>query len=128
MLQPDIEIYIKGTSLNAIRQWLDASFDSIEEGQHKGNSYQFQAFHDGQGIPVMVVEKAAGKQFTSVWFDSSATPWNDDLSCARAAYQQLARPVRCNGGFWEDGSDAVDSWMEVSDQGEQTVEWTQAEG
>ncbi|RRJ85137.1 hypothetical protein [Aestuariirhabdus litorea] len=127
MLQPDIEIYIKNTSINAIRDWLSATFEAVEEGQHRGHSYRFQVFHEGQGIPVMVVEKAAGKSFTSVWFDSSATPWNDDLSCARDAHRQLERPVRCNGGFWEDGSEAMDTWVEVSEQGEQLIEWAQTE-
>ncbi|MCL6417393.1 hypothetical protein MIB92_17165 [Aestuariirhabdus sp. Z084] len=126
MLQPDIEIYIKDTSLNAIRDWLGSNFDAIEEGQHKGNSYHFQSFINGESIPVLVVEKAAGKHFTSVWFDSSATPWNDDLSCARSAHQTLGRTVRCNGGFWEDGSEDMDSWMEISEQGEHQVEWIQA--
>ncbi len=123
MLQPDIEIYIQDAGLKAIKDWLTGCFDSFEEGQHRGNIYNFQVFSNGHAIPVMVVEKAAGKHFTSVWFDSSETPWNDDVSCARDTNQKINKTIRCNGGFWQDGNSDENRWLEVNHEGEQTIQW-----
>lgn len=36
--------------------------------------------------------------FTSIWFNTSKSPWPIDVECARLAARELMRVVRCDPG------------------------------
>ncbi len=119
---PDIEIYLKRQSLADIRNWLTQRFEHCETRPQPGKkTHTLQLRHQGQLIPVLIVEGASGA-YTSVWFDSAHTPWATDLECARDAQAALGGEVRCSIGGWSEGEDP-DTWWSVSEHGEQQVVW-----
>ncbi len=118
---PDIEIYVHKRSLEQLCAWLGSVFDQIEATGSKGNSHRFTASNAGLSIPITVIEKAA-PGYTSIWFDSDATPWPHDLDCARQAQPQLDCEIRCIAAGWQEG-DEPDEWWSVSADGEQKIQW-----
>lgn len=121
---PDIEIYIAGAKAADVDGWLRARLDQVETTRQQGNRTDYRARIDSSEIPVMVMEKAAGR-FTSVWFDSAATPWARDLDCARDAAAYFEREIRCIASGWKEGDDP-DEWWSVSADGEQLISWRES--
>lgn len=121
MRQPDIEIYLKNTSPAKILDWLQQRFSDTEAPEQQGHSYQMRVYHDHDWITVLLVCGAAGKPWTSLWFDSPNSPWSNDLECAREIHQALEAQVRCNGGFWEEGDkENMDEWWQIALDGEES--------
>jgi len=118
---PDIEIYVAGISSAQACDWLQTQFSSVTVTSQRGIQTHISARMDQHRVPALVVEKAAGR-FTSLWFDSAATPWITDLDCARAAQHYFHREVRCIVSGWQEGDDP-DEWWSVSDAGEQLIRW-----
>ncbi|MDD0841881.1 hypothetical protein [Pseudomonas sp. Gutcm_11s] len=120
MRQPDIEIYLKDASQDAITAWLNEVFGSCSEWQQRGQMFKCQA----GAIPVVFLPKAVGK-WHSLMLESDATPWADDLACAHAAFAALGVEVRCSTGGWseEDGEEDADRWIKVNAEGEQEFIW-----
>ncbi|MBU6949943.1 hypothetical protein [Hahella sp. HN01] len=122
---PDIEIYILDTNLPDICEWLKKHLTIKGAPLVEGNTHKIHTNYDGADIPVIVVEKASGKRFTSVWFDSSSTPWETDLDCARSAFSALNKEVRCSASGWieEEEEDAPDLWWKINQHGEKQCNW-----
>lgn len=125
---PDIEIYIKAASTNAVAGWLQQQFDEVETLQQQGKVSQYRVRWQGADIPVLVVEKAGGI-YTSVYFESPQTPWQQDIDCARQAYDYFSEntdittlEVRCVPGGWQEGDDP-DAWLAINAEGEQAIQW-----
>ena len=120
MRQPDIEIYLRDASQEAVTEWLNQAIGPCTAWQQKGQTYKCRA---GE-IPVTWLPKAVGK-WHCLLLDSDATPWQDDLECARAAYRALAVEIRCAPGSWqEDEADEVaDRWISISERGEEEIVW-----
>ena len=68
--------------------------------------------------------KAVGK-WHCLLLESDATPWADDLACARAAHQALGVEIRCAPGGWqeEEAEEEADRWIRVSADGEEEIVW-----
>ena len=68
--------------------------------------------------------KAVGK-WHSLYLESDATPWSDDLACARAAFAALGVQVRCAPGGWseEEALEEADRWIKIDAEGEQEIIW-----
>lgn len=124
MRQPDIEIYLREENLDALTDWLGQQLGSLELKGWNGLTRHGTLMLDGHSIPIMIVRKAAGK-WSSVWFDSAATPWDTDLDCARAIHAAIGHEVRCSVGGWseEQGDADVDLWMKVNEEGEAEFTW-----
>jgi hypothetical protein len=119
---PDIEIYVKGQPLERITAWLTEQFGPpVETDSDIRNSHHFLVQHQSQQIPVMVVEKAIGS-WTSIWFDSGQTPWNQDINCARDAFLFFNAEVRCIANGWQEGAEP-DEWWSIKDQEEGKMIW-----
>ena len=73
-MNEDIEIYAKALTLDAIRLWLEASFEEVEQLTSGKAVHDFLVKASGREIPVMIVENAVGKAWTSIWFKSPHTP------------------------------------------------------
>ena len=120
MRQPDIEIYLKDAELDAISAWLTAALGDCGEWQPRGQTFKTRA----GGIPVTWLPKAVGK-WHSLYLESDATPWSDDLACARAAFAALGVQVRCAPGGWseEEALEEADRWIKIDAEGEQEIIW-----
>ena len=78
MRQPDIEIYLRDASQEAVGAWLEQAIGTCTPWQQKGQTFKCSA----AGIPVTWLPKAVGK-WHCLLLESDATPWEDDLACAR---------------------------------------------
>jgi len=97
MRQPDIEIYLKDADVDhkAIAAWLGEALGPCSDWQQKGQTWKCRA----GDVPVTWLPKAVGK-WNSLYLESDATPWEDDIACARAAFKALNVEVRCAPGSW----------------------------
>ena len=121
MRQPDIEIYIKDATRNAVSAWLGEILGEDCEWQQKGRVSRCVC----AGIPLVWFEQAVGK-WHSLLLESATTPWADDTACAQAAAAQLGANVRCAPGSWgeADGDANADQWLQISpDASVETVTW-----
>lgn len=119
----DIEVYAMNLSMEAITHWLNDTFDRVVTVNSGRVVHDLEVTCRGKTIPVMVVEQAAGKVWTSIWFKTTGTPWQDDTQCARSlqAYHQCR--LRCNSGPWQEGDD-MDEWWQLDEQGQESlIKW-----
>ena len=119
----DIEIYLQDTPAAAVAEWLAARFSGGPVALRPAGRKQWRTVlpDAGASIPVLVIEDAA-PGFTSVWFNSAHTPWEDDLACAREAHRHFGREVRATPGSWNEGDDP-DAWWSVDAAGERLIPW-----
>lgn len=120
MSQPDIEIYLKDADHTAVAEWLSTAIGPGSGWQKKGQTYKC-LFAD---IPVTWLPNAVGK-WHSLFLESDATPWADDLACAKAAFAALNVEVRCSPGSWEEeeSDEQADRWMRISADGVEEINW-----
>ena len=115
---PDIEIYIKNVTPDAVMSWLKQHFQTEAAAPKPVLSYQ------GQSVECLIVPDAVADGtrdgFTSVWFKANQTPWLSDIDCARDAFQFFSVEVRCTTGSWEADKDG---WLKIDQQGETAVAW-----
>ena len=120
MRQPDIEIYLKDASQQAVTDWLSEALGPCSAWQQRGQTFKCRA----GDIPVTFLPKAVGK-WHSLLLESDATPWADDVACAEAAFAALGVEVRCAPGGWseEQGEENADLWIKVNAEGTQEFIW-----
>src|SRR3546814_18715234 len=94
MRQPDIEIYLRDASQEAVGKWLAQAIGSCSAWQQKGQTFKCSA----AGIPVTWLPKAVGK-WHCLLLESDATPWDDDLACAREIGRASCRARVCQYGL-----------------------------
>lgn len=124
MSTPDIEIYLQDTTASTVFLWLAARFPDAEKKPPKPagkKQWRLQIRNDNHLIPVLVIEDAS-PGFTSVWFDSSNTPWDSDMACAREAHAHFNTEVRATPGSWTEGDDP-DLWWHINTKGEGLLHW-----
>lgn len=115
MHQPDIEIYIKHATAEMLLAWLTKQFGEVELDQlneeNLSGSQLIKGFV-GKQVPLVITPKAAGKAYTSVWFQSTDTPWKNDLECAESVASFFDLEVRCSAEGWteEEGEDEEKWW------------------
>ncbi|MFK0570742.1 hypothetical protein [Endozoicomonas sp.] len=122
----DIEVYAKSTSLEAITGWLNDTFDHVATLNSGNVVHDLEVTCQGKTIPVMIVENAVGKAWTSIWFKTNATAWEDDTQCARSLQAHCQCRVRCNSGPWQEGAD-MDEWWQLDEKGQESlIKWPNA--
>ncbi|TPE52840.1 hypothetical protein FJM67_07440 [Maribrevibacterium harenarium] len=123
-MQPDIEIYLLSCPTPNIEAWLTDLFGPLDAVPSTETGIKFIAHYQGQHIPITILEQAAGKRFTSVWFDSEHTPWANDIECAEAAFASLGCEVRCNMASWEEDEELdPDLWWRINKNGAGPYIW-----
>ena len=122
-MQSDIEIYIKSVSPEAIKAWLQTCTSSLEiKGfTPKRQSYWATFGDQPQEFEILVLNKVSAN-FSSIWFNTKITHWDDDKDCARQAFQHFQSTVRCVTSGWQEG-DAPDQWLNIDTDGESTIDW-----
>lgn len=126
MSQPDIEIYVKGPTVEQIQEWLVSRFDSLTVTSQGKQRCHFLASWQGMEFEVIVLLRVQDG-FTSIWFNHSQLPWSDDKSCAQQALLEIesaALQIRCVASGWQEG-DAPDQWLHLDKDGEQLISWPQ---
>ena len=120
MRQPDIEIYLKDCQLEQVSQWLSQNLGPASAWQTRG---QVHRAYFGE-TPITWFERAVGK-WNSLLIESAATPWEDDQTCAQAAFDALQVEARCSLGGWQesDGEADADQWLKVNAEGAQVFTW-----
>ena len=122
MSQPDFEIYLKDSDVTYkdVENWLSEVLGPCSEWKKKGETYKCTA----GDVPVTWMPKAVGK-WNSLFLDSDNTPWEDDISCAHAAFEALNIEVRCAPGSWveEEGEETADRWIRISEDGQEEITW-----
>ncbi|MGJ7459532.1 hypothetical protein ACR80S_00200 [Halomonas sp. MA07-2] len=119
---PDIEIYLAKAPFEALGEWLGAAIDAEPLAPAGKGQWRTRGHHDGEEVPVLLVEKAADG-FASLWFNSPATPWENDAACARAAATRLGCEVRCSLGSWHPGDDPDRFLRVLPDGSEAEIDW-----
>jgi hypothetical protein len=123
-MQADIEIYTLSCPTEKIIAWLEETFTLVKKSTPSKLCSKITVSSDGNDIEVTILEQAAGKRFTSIWFDSDKTPWEDDMTCARQVFQSLNCEVRCNFQGWEEeGNQDPDQWWRINSYGEGPFIW-----
>lgn len=74
-----------------------------------------------QTMACTISENVAKGGFTSVWFKTNETPWENDHECAISAFDHFQIETRCSTGGWEGEDDG--GWLRITDKGSQTVNW-----
>ena len=124
----DIEIYTKNTGLDDIIDWLTHRFTDVSIIKKGKTVHDLTVYDNKQTIPVMVVERAVGKAWTSIWFKSATTLWADDISCAQDINTHCHCRVRFNAAPWQQGAD-MDEWQQLDEEGQQTtIQWPNQNG
>ncbi|MDX1696172.1 MAG: hypothetical protein R3208_20580 [Ketobacteraceae bacterium] len=118
----DLEIYVKGEPLDAIRDWLTTTFPGSKVQQESKKGFRFAGLYQGKPTPITVVKNAGQTGYTSVWVQNRNTPWADDIAMGRDAFAALKLPVRCIESAWQKGDDP-DRWYEISADGERVITW-----
>ena len=120
MRQPDIEIYLRDADHQAVVAWLEQAIGPCTPWQRKGQTFKCLS----GDVEVTWLPQAVGK-WHSLYLESDATPWDDDLACAQAAHAALGVEVRCSPGSWDEkqGEEDADRWLRVSDEGVTEIAW-----
>ena len=118
---PDIEVYTKGIDTDALLAWLHETLHATLAPAGKGRWRGEGKGEHGAAVPCMVMEKAADG-FTSLSFDSDATPWPRDIDCARALHAALSGEVRCSPGGWLPG-DEPEQYIRLRGGEESVMTW-----
>ena len=103
-IQTDVEIYAKRVSINHIIEWVRLYF-SIDEQKTVGSTLKLKLTRDGSAITCTIAENIAKGGYTSIWFDSSCTPWQTDEECAQEAYTHFQVEIRCSVNGWTSESE-----------------------
>ncbi len=120
---PDIEVYIKTSSVTKILDWLAMRCDRITPVKTRGTSHELNVFFGDTAVPVLIEERVVGKAWVSLWFNSDETPWAQDINCAREISQALQTQTRCIVNGWQEG-DEPDEWWRVDKGTEEKIIWT----
>ena len=121
--QPDIEIYVKNTSFDAIQDWLSSVFGVISLPSFSGKPINVSVGTSPK-IPVMLTPNAAGKAFTSIWFQSNQTPWISDEECAISFLALNDTEVRCSANSWqEEEEEHSEQWLSMSRNEKKLIQW-----
>ena len=125
---PDLEVYIKCPDISVIQHWLAEQLPSLtllKEKKGKPITYIYQADHNGQRLPIVLVEKAAGG-FASLWIDSNQSPWDNDEALATVLIKQLGLEIRFAKGGWSEGdaeTEENETWIKLTPNGKREIQW-----
>ena len=106
MRQPDIEIYLRDADHQAVVAWLEQAIGPCTPWQRKGQTFKCLS----GDVEVTWLPQAVGK-WHSLYLESDATPWADDLACAPGSWDE------------KQGEEDADRWLRVSDEGVTEIAW-----
>ncbi len=117
----DIEVYIKSASKTDITNWLSDRFSRFSETKSNKRMVVGVVPYQDLELNITVLENVV-PGFSSLWVNSSASPWKSDQELARDVFKDTKLEVRCTAGSWENEQDP-DLWWCISENGEQEIIW-----
>jgi len=121
-IQPDVEIYAKRLEIGKILEWISLNF-SIDEQKTVGSTLKLKLTRDGTSVTCTIAENVAKGGYTSIWFDSSNTPWRTDEDCAQEAYNYFQVEIRCSVNGWTPENGDSGGWYRFTEAGKTVVNW-----
>ena len=121
-IQTDVEIYVKRVRVDHIIDWVRLYF-SIDEQKTVGSTLKLKLTRGGSAITCTIAENIAKGGYTSIWFDSSSTPWQTDEECAQEAYNHFQVEIRCSVNGWTSESEDSGGWYRFTNSGKTVVNW-----
>lgn len=123
-MQTDIEIYVLSCPTEKIINWLESTFTLVKKSAPSSLCSKVTVIMNDHDVEITILEQAAGKRFTSIWFNSDQTPWENDIACAKQAFNALNCEVRCNFQGWEEeGEQDPDQWWRINSYEEGPFIW-----
>lgn len=121
---PDLELYILNAEPEAVLSWLQQDIAKLEVIKATDKIIQWRTQGtEGESMEIHLIYKAE-KNFASLWFKQNKTPWDNDLSAARRAFEVMGQEVRCSDSAWEEESTSDDGgWIKINHNGEKPFVW-----
>lgn len=121
---PDLEIYILNAEPEAVFNWLQQDIAQLEVIKSTDTVTQWRCQLTEEDVMDIHLTHKAEKNFASLWFKQNKTPWNDDLSAGRRAFEVMNQEVRCSDSGWEEESSGDEGgWIKINHNGEKPFEW-----
>lgn len=117
----DVEIYIQDMSEQDVLEWLQCYFDPLTEQKRNKQGVRVIGCFQGESIPIMILEKVTDN-FTCLWIDSNNSPWQNDESLAKAAWQAFKKEIRFSREGWSQGEDP-NLWWKIDANGLGQISW-----
>ncbi len=121
-IQPDVEIYAKRVAIRDILEWITHYF-SIDEQKTVGSTLKVTLTRNGTSMTCTIAENVAKGGYTSIWFDSSNTPWRTDEECAQQAFDHFQVEIRCSVNGWTPENGDTGGWYRFTGSGKTVVNW-----
>ena len=121
-IQPDVEIYAKRVAISDVIEWISRYF-SIDEQKIVSSTLKLKLTREGSVLTCTIAENVAKGGYTSIWFDSSNTPWQTDEQCAQEAYDHFQVEIRCSVSGWTPESEDSGGWDRFTENGKTVVNW-----
>ena len=121
---PDLELYILNADPEAVLSWLQQDIGALEAIKTTEHLIQWRCQNsDGESMDIHLTFKAE-KNFASLWFKQNKTPWDNDLSAGRRAFEVMGQEVRCSDSGWKEDSASDDGgWIQLNHNGEKPFSW-----
>ena len=131
MKTPDIEIYIKSPNADQIITWLSQQFNEIKIDLDDSKLKKSQTIHgevlkEGLAgcIELSITPHAAEPAFTSIWFKSAGTGWQNDEECSVSFVEMFENEVRCSNSGWTEGEDNMnEEWISFKGGKRKRISW-----
>lgn len=118
----DLEIYAQTDGLDAIERWLREHFGELTPVKSAARTRTYYTHYQGAAVEVFLCRNAGHTGFASITFNRKNIPWQNDVECARAAFNALGVTVRCSESAWKEGDDP-DQWYQIAKEGESVIHW-----
>ena len=118
---PDIEVYVKERTAQEILEWVE-TLGALSNHKVTKDSIKATLIIDELDIPILIQQRVIGKAWSTIWFDSSETPWATDLECAHHIAKEMETQTRCIVSGWQEG-DEPDEWYKVHQGVEEIIVW-----
>ncbi len=115
--QSDINIYVKGCSVDALVQWLDGVIGKLERLPDTGEL----VIYTGKIGPVIFTEM--NDSSLEIWFNTSKTPWASDVDCGRQAVRELNCIVICEPSqqYFPEVHPLSETFLQIDEDGERSI-------
>jgi hypothetical protein len=123
---PDLEIYIKNTTIQQILNWLELHCQTVNTQFKSDNHIELQLQFGNKLIEASLQQKVSGKAWSSLWLKTNATLWDTDLDCALVAAAQMQTQIRCIEASWSDDQSKDlegDHWWKIEDGQQELISW-----